>query len=98
MEEHGLDEEAADKAIIKSMPVIKCKSCGMPMRLPEEHGGGNENNPYCRFCANEDGTLKKKKQVEINMIKYVMKEQGAPKKEAEKTVKKFMAKMPAWRK
>ena len=98
IEEHGLNEEAAEEALLKTIKPVICQSCGMPMKKPEEFGGGDTNSKYCKYCCNEDGSLKSREEVRKNMIKWVMDNKGAPKKEAQKAVDELMNKMPAWKK
>ncbi len=73
-----------------------CESCGMPMKEASEHGGGEINNPYCKYCTTVDGKLKSREEVREVMIGlYVSK--GKTREEAEKVVDEHMARMPAWK-
>jgi len=79
------------------MNVLHCESCGMPMRRPREHGGGNEQNPFCIFCTDEDGNLKSFKEIYEGMVGNFFMPQGMSRKEAEKATADLMSKMPAWK-
>ena len=74
-----------------------CESCGMPMKTTEEHGGGDINNPYCKYCTDAEGKLKSMEEVREGMIQFYMKSQGKSREEAEKFVDAHMCKMPAWK-
>ncbi len=74
-----------------------CESCGMPMKTAEEHGGGDINNLYCRYCTDAEGKLKSREEVREGMIQFYVKSQGKPREEAEKFVDEQMRKMPAWK-
>ena len=51
-------------------PRLFCDSCGMRMEDPEDHGGENKHNPYCKHCCDENGNLKSREEVRRNMIKF----------------------------
>ena len=74
-----------------------CESCGMPMKDLSQHGGGEINNPYCIYCADESGNLKPREQVREGMIGFFMKSENKSREEAERFVDEHMSKMPAWK-
>lgn len=67
------------------------------MKTVEEHGGGDVNNPYCKYCTDAEGKLKSRKEVREGMIQFYMNSQGKPRGETEKFVDEKMRKMPAWK-
>lgn len=79
------------------MTILNCQSCGMPMDKPEDHGGGDINNPFCKYCTDEKGNLMPREQVRAKMIQFYIEKQGKPQEEAEKLTDQLMAAMPAWK-
>ena len=79
-----------------SKAVKNCMSCGMPMTKVEDFGGGNEENLYCVYCSNPDGSLKSREQVFQGMVNFMMASQKMDRETAESAVKDRMSKMPAW--
>lgn len=76
---------------------MNCQSCGMPMDKPEDHGGGDVNNPFCKYCTDEQGNLMPREQVRAKMIQFYIQKQGKTQEEAEKATDQLMAAMPAWK-
>ena len=76
---------------------MNCESCGMPMSKLEDHGGGKENNKYCRYCTDAEGNLKSREEVREGMIQLHIKSFGKTREEAEKEVDEHMKQMPAWK-
>ncbi len=74
---------------------MDCESYGLPMIIPEDHGGSNPANKYCKHCA-PNGTLMSRQWIRDGWIDYVMKTEHLSKEEAGKRVDEEMAKMPAW--
>lgn len=73
-----------------------CESCGMPMKAVEDFGGKDENNKYCVYCTEEDGTLKA---IEIKfeeMVQFVVARMNVERSVAEGITKETMSKQPAW--
>ena len=60
----------------------KCESCGMPMRTPEDFGGGRTDNPYCIHCTDSNGTLKPYEEVLKNMKNFAILTLGVTESEA----------------
>lgn len=73
-----------------------CQSCGMPMEKPEDHGAGDVNNPYCKYCTDAQGNLLPKEQVRQKMINFYNRTMGQTIEQAAAEVDKIMARMPAW--
>ena len=76
---------------------MDCKSCGMPMKTDNMHGGGNPKNVYCIYCTDNKGKLKSRAAVKAGMIAFFMKSKKMDKKAATKFVNAYMKKMPAWK-
>lgn len=75
---------------------MNCQSCGLPMMIDADHGGGRIDNPNCRYCTDESGNLKSKEEIREGMINLYMQSFGKPREEAEKEVDARMSEMPAW--
>jgi hypothetical protein len=75
----------------------QCQSCGMPMEAPEDHGAGDINNPYCKYCTDEQGNLLPRETVKENIINFHIKTSGKTREEAEIETDNLMAGMPAWK-
>ena len=73
-----------------------CQSCGMPMEKPDDYGGGNASNLYCKYCTDAQGNLLPQETVRQNMINFYNKTMGQTPEQAAVEVDKIMAKMPAW--
>lgn len=76
--------------------MFSCQSCGMPMDRPEDHGAGNAQSPYCKYCADADGNLLPREIVKDKMIDFRIKAHSVSRDQAEQEIENFMAKMPAW--
>ncbi|MCC7552366.1 hypothetical protein KO317_01725 [Candidatus Micrarchaeota archaeon] len=77
-------------------PRLFCDSCGMRMEESGDHGGGKQDNPYCKNCCDETGVLKPKSVIRETLIKFYIEKYDYPKTAAENFVDDFMATMPAW--
>lgn len=66
------------------------------MDKPEDHGGGQPTNPYCKYCTDEEGNLLPKGVVREKMIQFQMK-LGKSQDQAERETDELMARMPAWK-
>jgi hypothetical protein len=75
-----------------------CESCGMPMTKPEDFGGGDVNNKYCRYCTYADGTLKTYTDVVAGMTQFIMTRMDIHEAEARAIAEQNLAKMPVWQK
>ena len=53
-----------------------CKACGYPMLKPEDFGGGDEKNDWCRNCTNQDGTHKTFDELVENMANFLLTKDG----------------------
>ncbi len=75
-----------------------CQSCGSPMMSARDHGGGRENNPYCRLCSDSGGALLPYETVVQHMAEErFMKVNGMPRPGAEEAARKALSHMPAWK-
>lgn len=77
--------------------VKNCESCGMPMINPEDFGGSDVSNRYCRHCTNEKGELKSYDEIFDGLVNFIIKTQGMDRTQAELAAKEGLAKMPAWK-
>jgi hypothetical protein len=80
-----------------------CEACGIQLLKPEDHGGGDEKNTWCKDCCNEDGSHKSREEVKKNVIKiitghdaYATMGERITEEEADKLAEEYMKKMPAW--
>jgi uncharacterized glyoxalase superfamily protein PhnB len=79
-----------------SKAIKACMSCGMPMTKLEDFGGANQENLYCVYCSNADGSPRSREEVFENMVSFMMMSQKMDGKTAEIAAKEHMSKMPAW--
>ncbi len=71
-----------------------CHSCAAPLQVP---GFAGPAAGYCRYCTDEEGKLKKKKQVRANIAHWMQSWQpDLDDKEALKRARRYMRSMPAW--
>lgn len=75
-----------------------CDSCGGRMNSGDEHGGGREDNPYCRTCCDETGNLLPREEVKKRLIKFYVDNYGYSESGAAQLVEENMSMMPAWSK
>lgn len=66
------------------------------MEKPDDYGGGNASNPYCKHCTDAQGNLLPRETVRQNMISFYNRTMGQTPEQAAAEVDKIMAKMPAW--
>lgn len=66
------------------------------MEKPDDYGGGNASNLYCKHCTDAQGNLLPRETVRQNMINFYNKTMGQTSEQAAVEVDKIMAKMPAW--
>jgi len=82
-----------------------CEACGMPMIKPEDFGGVDENNTWCRYCSNEDGSHKSYDEVLEAMAKFLISKEGQEtsemvfetQEEAKKYAKNYLKNMKAFK-
>jgi len=82
-----------------------CEACGMPMIKPQDFGGEDEKNTWCRYCSNSDGSHKSYTEVLEGMTKFLMTEEGQETSEmkfdtyekALEYAKNYLSKMPAFK-
>lgn len=77
---------------------VSCDSCGRPMVGPKDHGGGRDDNPYCRHCTDRGGALLPYDDVLRYLVdnEYVARN-GMPRAQAEAAARAALSRMPAWR-
>ena len=68
----------------------------MLMTQPSQHGNAEPHNPYCIYCTDTAGNLKPRNEIREGMIHYVMKSENCQRTQAEGTVDRQMAELPAW--
>jgi len=66
------------------------------MAKPEDHGAGDVNNPYCKFCTTASGRLKSYDEV-LNGYVGFLTSQKMSRLDAEKKAREALSKMPAWK-
>lgn len=74
-----------------------CESCGMQLRAPEDFGGGDLTNRYCKHCTDEKGNLKDFDSRLEDLVRFIMSRTGVDRDEAVRVGRESMAKMPAWK-
>lgn len=66
------------------------------MEKPDDYGGSNASNLYCKHCTDAQGNLLPRETVRQNMINFYNRTMGQAPEQAAAEVDKIMAKMPAW--
>ncbi len=75
-----------------------CESCGRPMMSDGDHGGGLQDNPYCRHCTDTQGVLRPYESVLRTLVeKEFMGVNGMARAQAEVAARNALAQLPAWR-
>ncbi len=74
-----------------------CAACSMPLNAPADHAGGDVNSPFCRFCANADGTVRTGDEIFEGGVQFFMKALGESREMAEKVTRKNMSMLPYWK-
>ena len=82
----------------------ECLSCGMPMAGPEDHGGGDHTNDWCRHCCYPDGRHKTYQDVVDGLTVFLMsaafEQMGVPRvtsrSEAHVRAAAYLSHQPAW--
>jgi AcrR family transcriptional regulator len=74
-----------------------CSSCGMLLYTLKDHAGEDMNAPYCRYCTDEQGTLKPYRDVLTTMTDFFQRTQVLNKKAAKRAARLALAKNPAWK-
>ncbi len=75
---------------------IHCHSCAAPLDHPAYHGAAPN---LCRFCTDDEGNLKPKKEVRAGIAEWMMRWQPElGEKEAVRRARRYMRTMPAWAK
>ena len=64
----------------------------------KDHGGGREDNPYCRVCTDARGNLRPYTEVHKGMVEErFMKVNKMPRPGAEEAAHKALKAMPVWK-
>jgi hypothetical protein len=75
-----------------------CRSCGFPMRAPEDYAGNNPDAEFCSTCAEVNGSLKPFDDVVLANANYFVREQGVDQDAALEMARALLMSMPAWKK
>jgi hypothetical protein len=68
------------------------------MMSARDHGGGRDDNPYCRCCTDNRGQLLAYEQVHKAMVEErFIKMNKMPRAGAEEAARRALAQMPLWR-
>ena len=77
---------------------LGCESCGRPMMSDQDHGGGHQDNRYCRHCTDAAGTLRSYDEVWRTLVeREFMGTNGMPRAQAEVAARNALAQTPVWR-
>lgn len=77
-----------------TVSVQQCQSCSASLD-DGVHGGVSDR--YCRFCADEQGRLRPREQVQGILARWLQDwQEGLPEPEAKRRAASFMRSMPAW--
>ena len=74
-----------------------CQSCGMILHAQDDFPKGDTTSEYCRYCTQEDGSLKAFDDVVNTMTSFFEKTQVLNTNAARKAALAVLAKNPAWR-
>ncbi len=78
----------------KPTPVLRCRSCSVSL-LDEDHRGVSDR--YCRFCADERGHLRPRREVQTLIARWFRYWQAdLPEDEAMRRAGLYMQALPAW--
>jgi hypothetical protein len=74
-----------------------CMSCGMLLGRPEDSLKDDTSQDYCKYCADEDGTLRPFDEVFDTMTNFLEKTQALNEDAARQTAFAVLSKNPAWK-
>jgi len=74
-----------------------CIACGMPMRRPEDHSGGDPSRDWCHLCTREDGRMVSYDEALAGVTGFLVRTQGLDRSAAEGIAARTLAGLPAWR-
>jgi hypothetical protein len=74
-----------------------CIACGMPMKAKSDFALGDEGKDYCKYCANEDGSMHSFEEKKRSLVGFIIKTQGLSAEAAESAALSMMKKLPAWK-
>ncbi|MEZ4648350.1 MAG: hypothetical protein R3E97_06080 [Candidatus Eisenbacteria bacterium] len=70
----------------------QCQSCSVSLN---DYGGVSDH--YCRYCSDEDGTLRPLEEVQADIRRWMLRwQKGADESNIDERVRHFMRAMPAW--
>ena len=75
----------------------KCISCGMPLRNKEDYPLDDESKEFCRYCANEDGSMKSFDDAVEGMSAFLQDMQNLSTEDAKDAAINTLKKNPAWK-
>jgi AcrR family transcriptional regulator len=78
-------------------PKKLCQSCGMILHDTADFAQHDKSSRYCRYCADDQGTLKSFDQVVKTMTEFFQKTQVLNARSARKAALAVLAKNPAWK-
>jgi hypothetical protein len=76
---------------------MKCESCGMEMKVPEQFANHDTDSSLCVYCTDGDGNLLPKNNVREAIIQYWLQKDQIDRLTAEERIDEFMAHQPAWK-
>jgi hypothetical protein len=74
-----------------------CHACGMPLEKKEDFAKGDADSDFCRYCTNEDGTVKSCEKVFIGGVEFFVQTLGGNRDLAERVTRKNMLQLPYWK-
>jgi hypothetical protein len=69
----------------------------MPLEKKEDFAGGDVKSPFCRYCVNDDGSVKSCEKIFEGGARFFMGNIGADRKMAEKATRKNMNRLSYWK-
>ncbi|QLH34775.1 MAG: AraC family transcriptional regulator [Parachlamydiaceae bacterium] len=75
---------------------MTCGSCGMPLLKSEDYAKGDLNSEVCRYCVDQDGSMKSYEEILQGTAAHFMKTQGITKTAANVMAKQLMETLPYW--
>lgn len=74
-----------------------CLACGMPLIEKDDFSQGDEKADFCKFCTNQDGSVKSCKEIFEGGVSYFLSNVTKERSLAEKIVRKNMSQLPYWK-
>ncbi|MFA5185647.1 MAG: zinc ribbon domain-containing protein [Patescibacteria group bacterium] len=73
-----------------------CATCSMPLEKIEDFALGNPEAEFCRFCVNEDGSVKSCEEIFEGGASFFVQATGSDRPLAERLTRKNMKGLPYW--